>query len=185
MTLNQLLTDELEAFGERITQYLVDLGLQDQTKHLFADHLGIRLKNIDHILSLRHKLSSHGNIISSAIVNGREILIYKLVTPIRLHNWTIPCIELPYPKPDHSYPDGWEHIELVIPSSATTLDVLRNDFLNCFPEIDIDTLKLQGEYFEDEPHSETKQLPNPTITLRKNKNTSIKFHARTIEDVVS
>ncbi len=185
MNLKQLLGKELQDFEDRIFQYLTELGISEKVRPLFADHVGLRFKDASDIQALKNELEVKGNILSSAIVNGREILIYKMTLPIKLKDWFIPCIELPYPKPDHSYPDGWEHIELVIPSSATTLDELRNDFQNFFPEINIDSLKQKGQYSEDEPKSESDQLPNPTIALRKDKNTTVKFHARTIEEIVS
>lgn len=184
MNLNQLL-QELKDFEQRIFEYLTELKIQKEVQLLFADHLGLRIKDPKDILVLKDELIVQGKVISSAIVNGREILIYKINQPIRLRNWLIPCIELPYPKPDHSYPDGWEHVEIVIPSSAVSLEELRFDFMKCFPEINIDTFKQAGQYSENEPKSESDQLPNPTIVLRKNKNTAIKFHARTIEEVVS
>lgn len=184
MNLQQLL-ETLPGFEEKIIRYLTELKIRDKVQSLFVDHLCVRLKDINNILSLKKELGTKGKIISSATVNGREILIYKINQPIQLRDWLIPCIELPYPKPDHSYPDGWEHIEIVIPSSAVSLEELRLDFTKRFPEINIDALKQAGQYSEDEPKSENEQLPNPTITLRKNKNTTIKFHAQTIEEVVS
>ncbi|MDP4001063.1 MAG: VOC family protein [bacterium] len=184
MNLQQLL-EELQGFEERIIRYLTELKIQDKVQFLFVDHLCVRLKDINNILLLKKELGTKSKIISSAIVNEREIIIYKLDTPVRLQNWFVPCIELPYPKPGHSYPDGWEHIEIVFPSSAKTIEGLRTDFQNYFPEINMDTLKENGQYSEEVPKSESDQLPNPSIVLRKNKNTAIKFHAQTIEKVVS
>ena len=185
MNINQLFAKELTDFEERISQYLEELQITEKVQPFFVDHLGLRLKNTNDILVLKNELLEKGQIISSAIINGRKILIYKLDTPIQIQNWHVPCIELPYPKPDHSYPDGWEHIEIVIPSSAVTLEEFKDSFKSYFSEIDIESLKQKGQYSEDEPRSESDQLPNPTIALRKNKNTAIKFHARTIEQIVS
>ena len=184
MNLSQLFEKDLKEFEGRIFQYLDELRIQEKAQSLFVDHLGLRIKEVNSIAALKNELDIKGKTISSAIVNGREILIYKLNSPLRLGSWSISCIELPYPKPDHSYPDGWEHIEIVIPSSATTLAELRHDFQNFFPEVNIESLKQKGQYSEDEPRSENDQLPNPTIVLRKSKDTTIKFHARTIEEVV-
>lgn len=185
MNLDQLLNKELKEFEERIVQFLSELGIQEKVESLFVDHLALRIKDTNDILSLKNELKSKAKVISSAIVNGREILIYKLNNPLQLRNWFVPCIELPYPKPDHSYPDGWEHIEIVFPSSATTIEALRTDFQNYFSEMSIDVLKSIGQYSEEIPQTENEQLPNPSIILRKNKNTAIKFHARTIEEVVA
>jgi predicted metalloenzyme YecM len=172
-------------FGERVEQYLRELEIFEETLRLQSDHIGLRMRDIAAIESLKQELHQNGSILlSSAIVNGREIDIFKLSTPLSVHGWAIPCIELPYPKPDHDYPNGWEHIEFVIPSSATTPDALREDFLRYFPNIDIDLLKQTGQYSEAEPISETHQLPNPTITLRKDKRTAVKFHAKPIEMIV-
>lgn len=176
----------IEEFGERIEQYLRELGISEETSRLQSDHIGLRMRDIAAIESLKQELRQNGSaLLSSAIINGREIDIFKLRTPLSVCEWTIPCIELPYPKPDHDYSDGWEHIEFVIPSSATTLDVLCEDFLRYFPNINISLLKQTGQYSESEPSSETRQLPNPTITLCKNKGTAIKFHAKPIEMIVT
>lgn len=185
MNLEQLLGKELQDFEDRVFQYFTELGIFEKVRFLSADHLGLRLKDVSDIQALKNDLEKNGSMISSAVVNGREILIYKMILPIKIKNWSIPCIELPYPKLGHSYPDGWEHIEMVIPSSAMTLDELRHDFQVFFPDINIESLKQKGQYSEDEPKSESDQLPNPTIALRKNKITTIKFHARTIEEIVS
>ena len=98
--------------------------------------------------------------------------------------WNVECVELPYPKPNQSYQDGWEHVEFVIPSQAMDMDELRADFVKFFPEIDIEALKEKGVYSEEVPHAEGDQLPNPSITLCKSKMLSMKFHAHTIAQVV-
>ena len=92
MNLEQLLRRELLDFEDRMFKYLTELGISEKVRPLFADHLGLRFKDANDIQALKNELEVKGNVLSSAVVNGREILIYKMTLPIKLKNWSIPCI---------------------------------------------------------------------------------------------
>ena len=174
----------LSPFGIEVTRYLKKLGIFDVVQFLVADHLGIRLKNSNDVLVLKQELLQEGRCISSAVVNGREIYIFALNQALQVGSWTIPCVELPHPKPEHPYTDGWEHVEFVIPSSAMSLVELRVDFKEISPTLDIELLKRKNEYFESEPSAEADQLRNPTIELRRRVGLAVKFHPWSIQEVV-
>ncbi len=177
------LQNETEAFGKKLTATLGELGLLEVCHTLPIDHACIRLTDIDNVTALKTELSNAGTVISSVEVNGREISIIQLAEPITLSTWQTHGIELPYPKPQHSYADGWEHVEFVFPDTENTMDAVRTRFISYFPHLDINKLRAEYCYSEDEPHAEGDQIPNPTIGLKVH-GIGIKFHARSIQEVV-
>lgn len=178
------LQDSLTNFHERITLLTNELHIADTAEKLIIDHAGIRIAEKADVDSFREELAQYAHCFSSEIVNGREIMLFQLHEPLRFCVWEIPCIELPYPKVHHEYKDGWEHIEFVVPSEATTLEHMRQDFNAQFPICDIEEIKVRYAYSEDVPAAESDQLPNPSIAIRKDKNTCIKFHPKSIQEVV-
>lgn len=172
-------------FVRDIKWFLGELGIQELAITLDADHLGLRLADPGAVRALHDELLNLGHeSISDAIVNGRMIHIIRLKEPLAIGPWSIPCIELPYPKTGHAYEDGWEHIELVLPTEADSLDGFRHVFAAAFPSLDIAVLAKAGLYEETDPHSEEDQLPNPSLVLEKRKGLTVKFHPRSIEEVV-
>lgn len=177
------LSDQIADFSDKIVHYLEELNILDKVELLQADHLGLRFENVEQIENIKSELLKEGKIISSAVVNGREILIFEMTKPIEFDKWQVECIELPYPKPNQEYMDGWEHVEFVIPSDANTMEEFREDFKDYFSE-NYDLISRE-DYSESVPQAESDQLPNPSIVLRKDKNITIKFHPRSIKRVVS
>lgn len=174
----------IQDFYTRITALTDDLGITDIVRGLHIDHAGIRVAENADVDRLREELLQYGQCFSSEIVNGREILLFELYTPLQFGHTKIHCVELPYPKANHTYEDGWEHVEFEIPSEANTLDQMRSSFATQFPSLNIAQLQTDYTYSEDMPESESDQLPNPTIAIRKEKNTCIKFHPKSIQEVV-
>jgi uncharacterized protein len=181
-----LMIKKLPSFLQEIEKYLKELNLLEKAKLLESDHLALRFKNIDDVKKIEKELSEKNKIISSAIVNGRKILIFELVNPFKFNDWQINCIELPYPKENQDYPDGWEHIEFVVPSKSESLESFKNDFEKYFFELNIEKLIENGQYSESFPvkESESKELPNPTISLQKRLGLAIKFHPKSIKEIV-
>jgi predicted metalloenzyme YecM len=75
------LRSALPEFGEKLSAYMHELGIYEQSAGLAAEHIGLRLADPVDVESLKAELDKTGRCISSAIVNGREILLYQLVTP--------------------------------------------------------------------------------------------------------
>lgn len=178
------LQDTIQDFHTRVTALTDELGITDIVKGLHIDHAGIRVAKNEDVDTLREELLQHGLCFSSEIVNGREILLFELYTSLQFGHTKIHCIELPYPKPGHTYVDGWEHVEFVIPGEANTLDQMKESFSSLFLSLNIEHIQTNYIYSEDMPESESDQLPNPTIAIRKEKNTCIKFHPKSIQEVV-
>ncbi len=176
------LQSQTVAFSTRLNAALLELQILEECKNLEIDHICVRLKNHNNVDNLKAESNKFGQIISSVEVNGREISIIQLNEPLDLGAWQTYGVELPYPKKNHSYIDGWEHIEFVLSDAENTMVGIRQAFQEKF-KLDTELLKRDYSYSEDEPHADEDQLPNPTIGL-KVKGVGIKFHAKPIQTVV-
>ena len=78
----------IQSLGERIK---VDL------QALQADHIALRI-NDEELAKLAHKeWLKEGRECSNAMINGRPIIVIEFTKPLRVSNWSIDCLELPYP----------------------------------------------------------------------------------------
>ena len=170
-------------FGFRLDQALEEIGIKSVCKGLAICHVCVRIKNSENVTQLKNTLTDVGEVISSVPVNGREISIIQLFSPLNISSWEIKNIELPYPKPNHSYNDGLEHVEFVFDGIQNTMDGVRERLLEIINPINISKLKESYSYSEDEPQAESDQKPNPTILIKVN-GIGIKFHALPIQEVV-
>ncbi len=176
------LQSQTAAFSTRLNTALLELQILEECKDLEIDHICVRLKNHSDVDRLKAESNKFGQIISSVEVNGREISIIQLNEPLDLGAWQTYVVELPYPKKNHPYIDGWEHIEFVLSDAENTMVGIRQAFQEKF-KLDTQLLKRDYCYSEDEPHADGDQLPNPTIGLKIN-GVGIKFHAKPIQAVV-
>lgn len=176
-------------FEIKILNLLAKLDLAD--KKLECDHVALRVNSVANADALRQAFCQVGHIISDNQINGRNILIIQLNTPLTLGEFSIPCVELPYPS-DKLYPqEGWEHIELVIPSQAKDCDALCEDLRLLCPML---TPLLSGEPLSDprepihikmsSPKGEKERLANPTIAF-KYQEVCIKVHPHGIKAVIA
>lgn len=173
-----------QSFGLRLQNALNQFGILDKCKDLSICHACVRIKNPDNVTELKENVSEVGKIISSAIVNGREILIIQLDIPLTISDWHVRGIELPYPKQIHAYENGLEHVEFVLSGTENTMDAIREKLFEIMENVSIEELKQKYSYSEDEPEVEGNQKSNPTIALKVN-GIGIKFHALSIQDVVN
>ncbi|MGI2129804.1 VOC family protein [Shewanella baltica] len=200
----ELLTQSWPAFEAQILALLETLGLAD--KALVCDHVALRVNSIASADALRDTFSRVGKIISDNIINGRTILIIELDTPLTLGQFSIACVELPYPS-DKVYPqEGWEHIELVIDSKATECDTLSQDLLALCPKLSAllppeqaaepvlsrsPDLSSQGlaslagiKIKMSSPKGDKERLANPTIAFKRD-DVCIKVHPHGIKAVIA
>ena len=124
---NSLLS-QTEVFTNILINALDELGIRDTCKDFEIDHICVRLKDTDDVENLKQDLELVGEIISAVNVNGREIMIIQLNQPISLGDWQTYGIELPNPKPNHNYQDGWEHVEFVFSNVENTMNGVREAF---------------------------------------------------------
>lgn len=176
-------------FEAKILSLLAKLDLAG--KKLECDHVALRVNSVASADALRQAFCQFGHIISDNQINGRCILIIELNTPLTLGEFSIPCVELPYPS-DKLYPqEGWEHIELVIPSQAQDCEILSQDLRLLCPRL---TPLLSGEPLSDpsepvhikmsSPKGEKERLANPTIAF-KYQDVCIKVHPHGIKAVIA
>ncbi|MEN8617295.1 VOC family protein [Shewanella baltica] len=203
------LTQSWPAFEAQILALLETLGLAD--KALVCDHVALRVNSIASADALRYAFSRVGKIISDNIINGRTILIIELDIPLKLGQFSIACVELPYPS-DKVYPqEGWEHIELVIDSKATECDTLSQDLLALCPKLSAllpsehtaepvqsssQGLSSQGLISQSlaslagikikmsSPKGDKERLANPTIAFKRD-DVCIKVHPHGIKAVIA
>ncbi|MCS6153388.1 VOC family protein [Shewanella baltica] len=198
------LTQSWPAFEAQILALLETLGLAD--KALVCDHVALRVNSIASADALRDAFSCVGKIISDNIINGRTILIIELDTPLTLGQFSIACVELPYPS-DKVYPqEGWEHIELVIDSKAKDCDTLSRDLLALCPKLSAllpseqaaepvpsSSLGLNSQGIASlaeikikmsSPKGDKERLANPTIAFKRD-DVCIKVHPHGIKAVIA
>jgi len=198
------LTQSWPAFEAQILALLETLGLAD--KALVCDHVALRVNSIASADALRDTFSRVGKIISDNIINGRTILIIELDTPLTLGQFSIACVELPYPS-DKVYPqEGWEHIELVIDSKAKDCDTLSQDLLALCPKLSAllpseqaaepfpsSSLGLNSQGIASlagikikmsSPKGDKERLANPTIAFKRD-DVCIKVHPHGIKAVIA
>ncbi|MCS6209096.1 VOC family protein [Shewanella baltica] len=198
------LTQSWPAFEAQILALLETLGLAD--KALVCDHVALRVNSIASADALKDAFSRIGKIISDNIINGRTILIIELDTPLTLGQFSIACVELPYPS-DKVYPqEGWEHIELVIDSKAKDCDTLSQDLLALCPKLSAllpseqaaepvlsrsPDLSSQGlaslagiKIKMSSPKGDKERLANPTIAFKRD-GVCIKVHPHGIKAVIA
>lgn len=166
------LQQKLPAFLDEAFAFITELGLD--VSGLPLDHIALRYKNAADVDALANELKEQGEIISDAIIKGRIIYIFKLHQPLVYKNYSIPCVELPYPAADHKYPnDGWEHIEFVL--EFDNPENFEQVFNQKFPD---------QKYEVHIPQVEGEKLLNPSIVLKKYPGLAVKFHSHSIEEVV-
>jgi predicted metalloenzyme YecM len=61
---------------------------------------------------------------------------------------------------------------------------MRTALLRTFPFLDLQKLTANGQYEESLPSSEEDQLPNPSLIFEKYRGLGVKFHPRSIQEVV-
>lgn len=148
---------------------------------LVIDHIAYRAATPDEGDILRAEWSTTYSLLKSAQINGREVLVYQCEPPIQYEQWSIPGLELLYPKPSKPF-WGWDHIEVVLWPYSDSIDILRERLLALFPAIE----ENAGEYSyeEDGVHSLEGQILNPSITLRFPDKTAVRFHTTDIREII-
>ncbi|ODN42049.1 VOC family protein [Piscirickettsia litoralis] len=172
-------------FSERVRELFdeLNLGLLDWQ----CDHVALRVNTVANADQLKQDfLGKGGKVLSENRINGRPILIFALPSPLILNTLATPCVELPYPGDKIYSKPGWEHIELVFPSTAQDCDVLEKELVLSLPHL---KTVLNGEKEEIKikkttPKGDRERLANPTIAFKKG-NICIKIHPRSIQEIIA
>ncbi|MBU2896439.1 VOC family protein [Vibrio hepatarius] len=176
---------KLDVFMQKIQLLGETLKIDLQT--LQADHIALRL-NDKELARLAHKeWLKEGREISTAMINGRPIIVIELTQPFRLSHWSIECLELPYPAQGKVYPSQcWEHVEFIVPSLAKTAEEYLADVRLKYPSLasQWDELSRQGIAVKlSSPKGEGERVNNPTIAF-KYQNICIKLHPHSLKKIV-
>lgn len=184
----QALNQQWPTFSRSILTFAEQLGLLGQLNstedELWCDHVALRVNDIDTAQQLLAEFKLRGEVISDSIINGRPIYIIALAEPLMLGDWQVECVELPFPA-KHYPQQGWEHIELVLPGNATTMDELEQTLRVVNPNIDKvlaadSSIKIK----RSAPQAEGETLANPTIAFKQG-DICIKVHSSGIKAVVA
>ncbi len=178
----QMLAD-LPAFMNRIICLADEIGIS--LSSYVADHIALRVNSQDIALELHQAWLAYGTEWSQTIINGRPIVVIGFDKPLRVGDWTIEALELPYPS-DKIYPQqGWEHVEFVIPGNAMSPEQLKQSIDITFPALNWQQLASKGiKVKASSPAGEHERLPNPTYAFKKD-NLCIKLHSHSLAAVIA
>ena len=174
--LDDLKTD-LVRFEESLQSFAQRLGLR--LTDLEVDHIAVRCHQDTTAMRWQQGLQQIGTQFSAAMINGRQICLFKLHDPLIVAGRQIDVVELPWPGEKRYRHEGWEHIEVVLRGDHQTLGVramaLLSDEALTQPGISFKTSSPQGE---------NERLPNPTLAVTDGQ-TTIKFHPWRLEEIVA
>ncbi|PIZ95019.1 MAG: hypothetical protein COX80_05185 [Candidatus Magasanikbacteria bacterium CG_4_10_14_0_2_um_filter_33_14] len=128
------------------------------------DHVCYRVETMKRYKELKKKLKRYGDLLSETEIGGRPISTFKLYKPLQFANRNIYCIELPAPKDNSFYKEGYEHAEFVI-------DLSFQDFMNLYRRVNFETKALSKPI-------------NPDISIKYD-GLSVKFHQHSLEYVIN
>jgi predicted metalloenzyme YecM len=124
------LIDSAPRFAKDVIALADELGLP--LRDYACDHIALRVNDWQACESLYRDWLALGQELSCAEINGRPIVVFELSQPLTVLDWTVACVELPYPS-DKRYPqEGWEHMEWVIPSQALTVEAFADELKERF-----------------------------------------------------
>lgn len=182
----ETLISELPVFELSIREFLE--SLQIKTEKYQIDHIGIRARTDSDAQNLLDDLLKLGSeIVSEIEFKNRKILNVKLHQSIRFLHQDIKILELPFPVEGEACKSNiiWEHIEIVIPGDELTIEGLEKSFFTEFPHLSQEVFDELGiSYATRLPQTDDDQLPNPTIKLTNKKDLEIKFHLRSLAEVI-
>jgi predicted metalloenzyme YecM len=159
---------EAKIFLDQMASELEQNGMAELIPKI--DHFCLRVKTLERYGLWKNHLSLRGVLLAETPVNGRPIATYKLFSPIQIHSIagdqvSVGVVEVPAPKQNADYPEGFEHIEIVVTSLI--------DFEKKWP------LKYTGsEAINNITHSSQKELK-----LQLNGGL-VKFHEKSLEDII-
>lgn len=172
----QDLVADLERFSQQINGLASRIGLD--IAPLNADHISLRCHQNTTAQRWYAGFEKCGQLFSESQINGRPVCLFKLDQPVRVAGWAFSLIELPWPG-EKRYPhEGWEHIEIVLPGPAESLNARALALLS-----DDGLLQTGIAVKTSAPQAEGERLPNTTFAITDGKVT-LKFHPWSLEEIV-
>lgn len=87
--------------------------IQVNLQGLMIDHLAYRARTPEEGDMLQKQWASENTLLNSVQINGRKVCIFEYSKPLEYQEWSIPCLELLYPRSGKTI-FGWDHIEVVL-----------------------------------------------------------------------
>ncbi|MBT7608823.1 MAG: hypothetical protein HN576_03645 [Bacteriovoracaceae bacterium] len=132
-------------------------------KTLICDHICYRVETELRYQKLKNELALTCELVTESEISGRLISIFKLPNPILYRGLRVDCLELPAPKKDSFYKEGWEHAEFVIED--------LKQFIKDHPHIDFNHKAMDRDI-------------NPELGYRVSNEYQVKFHPLHILEVI-
>lgn len=134
------------------------------TSALVLDHVCYRVETLARYAEWKDHLSKNGRLLGEPLIGGRPIATFKMNEPFMFEGRAIDVIELPAPKNGSPYAEGYEHAEFVVGMDPCV-------FADRYPSL---TWDLSG----------AKKPLNADVRLSYD-SFSVKFHERSLEDVIA
>jgi predicted metalloenzyme YecM len=197
----KLYQQDTRSFEERLKRRFSDSNLFGQlipmiiSGELVIDHACVRLSNTKAVDSMLQSERLFDRKDKGTLINGREIPILELGTPLNILGQYVDVLELPYPGADYSFRnsnwkhfEGLEHIEVIAkPKEGVQTETLFS-FLNYVLKIlDIDIGEIRKAKYNMifKTHKIVGQQPQHIITIQdRYKGTAIKFHQMSILETI-
>lgn len=151
-----------DSFLQQLFQEIKESGA-DLSKYTI-DHICYRTETKEDYNKLKNQLLPHGELLTEKPIGGRPIATFRLQKPFIFKHHKIELLEIPAPKPGRFYPEGYEHIEMVI-------DREFSDFMALYQQLEFDTRAIGKEV-------------NPEVRV-KFPSGSVKFHHHPLDFIIS
>ncbi len=159
----EVFANKANKFLYEINESIVSNELQLEA-HWNIDHICYRVESDQRYLELKNEFSKFSRLLTESIVNNRKISTFKLLTPLNTNQFSVNIIELPAPKKNNKYKEGFEHLEVVC-------DISFNHLINKYHMYSINKSGLEKSF-------------NQELAV-KFKNFAVKFHHTSLESVVN
>mmetsp|Transcript_3915 Transcript_3915/g.6697 ORF Transcript_3915/g.6697 Transcript_3915/m.6697 type:complete len:230 (-) Transcript_3915:462-1151(-) len=179
------LIGDYRAFIDQVCERLQDAGMDVVSRGYEMDHICYRCETLRHYRDVLAALvPTFGTLMVEGMIGGRPIATICLQEPIVHRGLTVPCLEVPCPKPGRPYPPGLEHAELVVGSEADGVRGkarLREFMAAC----ERDALRLQFDTRAlDKAVNADVSVDLRDLVLPEAGRLSVKFHQRPLQEVV-
>lgn len=157
------LGQQIKDFATKLLTQLADAGFSDEFTEI--DHVCYRVPSLEIYEFWKKQLGSCASLLSEAFINGRPIATYKLDKAIRISpDFSINVLELPAPRADAIYSEGFEHLEVLTKSPL-------EDLLSRYGHYSFKTHNLSAKINRD-------------ISLRFDAGL-VKFHEKSLENIIA
>ncbi len=167
----------LEGFLDRALARCAALNIDVSGYDL--DHVCYRCETKEEYVSICKSLKSLGEIVVEGMIGGRPIATFVLNEPIRYKHYSIPCIEIPCPKPGRFYQRGLEHLEIAIYDKSRGSEYISEDIHD---QAQVMAFAARYPHVEFDTRSAGKEV-NCEVSIMVDENSSIKFHVRPLKEV--